>query len=117
MKKIQSKKPVMFKIPPPTMSDNDFRWMLEGIMIHRRNLINYGTPFREEPNSKIIKERKEELDQQIDECNAKIKELEETKERYNQLLRTIYEEESRLKDEQKKRVIRAGTPSNFAQGR
>ena len=114
---MKSKKPVMFKIPTPVMSDNDFRWMLEGIMIHRRNLINYGTPFREEPNTQQIKERKEVLDQQIEEFNAKIKELEDTKERYNQLLRTIYEEESRLKDEQKKRINRAGTPSTYMQGR
>lgn len=113
----KSKKPVMFKTPQPVMSDKDFRLMLEGIMIHRQNLIQYGTPFPEEPNSEVIKERKVELDQQIEECQAKIKELEDTKERYNRLLRTIYEEESRLKDEQKKRVNRAGTPSTYMQGR
>ena len=107
----------MYKIPIPTMTDQEFRWMLEGIMIHRTNLITYGTPFREEPNTQQKKEKKEALEQKIEKCKEKIKELEDTKERYNQLLRTIYEEDSRLKEEQKKKINRAGTPSNYMQGR
>jgi len=79
--------------------------MLEGVLRHRDNLIRYGTPFPpEQPNSEQIAQRKNELDAQINECKAKIKDLEDSKERYNLLLRTIHEEESRVKDEQKKRT-------------
>jgi hypothetical protein len=96
------RKPVVFKIQKPIMSDNDFRQMLEGVMAHRENLVRFGTPYPpEEPNSEFVEQRKHELDTQIAECKAKIKELEDAKERYGQLLRVIYEEESRLKEEQR----------------
>jgi hypothetical protein len=98
------RKPVVFKIQPPVMSDTDFRLMLEGVMIHRENLVRYGTPFPpEKPNSELVEQHKHELDEQIAECKAKIRELELAKERYGQLLRVIYEEESRIKDEQRSR--------------
>jgi hypothetical protein len=97
-------KPVIFKIQKPVMSDADFQQMLEGIMAHRENLLRFGTPYPpERPNPELIEQRKSQLDTQIQECKAKIQELEETKERYGQLLRVIYEEESRIKEEQRSR--------------
>ena len=101
---MKSKKPVIYKITPPVMSDQDFQMMLEGVMTHRENLIMYGTPFPpERQNSELAEQRKAELDEQIKICKAKIKDLEESRERYNQLLRVIYEEESRIKEEQRNR--------------
>ncbi|KAK8897025.1 hypothetical protein M9Y10_014957 [Tritrichomonas musculus] len=101
---MKSKKPIIFKITQPVMSDKDFRQMLEGVMSHRDNLIRYGTPFPpEQPDIELVEQRKKELDSQIQECKAKIKELEDAKERYGQLLRVIYEEECRIKEEQKNR--------------
>lgn len=86
------------------MSDSDFRQMLEGVMMHRENLVRYGTPFPpEKPTSELVEQRKKELDDQITEVKNKIKELEDTKERYSQLLRVIYEAESRNKEEQRSR--------------
>ncbi|KAH0789153.1 hypothetical protein GPJ56_006906 [Histomonas meleagridis] len=99
---MKSKKPIIFKVQHPVMSDNDFRQMLEGIMMHRDNFIRHGSPFPpEQPALEIIEERKRELEAQIAECKARIKELEESKERYGQLLRVIFEEESRVKEEQR----------------
>lgn len=101
---MKSKKPTIYKIQPPLMSDNDFRFMLEGIMAHRDNLVIYGSPLSpEKPDAEFQEQRKRELEQQINECKEKIKELEDSKERYAQLLRVIYEEESRVKEEQKSR--------------
>jgi hypothetical protein len=98
------RKPVVFKIQKPVMSDTDFRQMLEGVMAHRENLVRFGTPYPpEQPNSELVEQRKHELDSQIADCKARIKELEEAKERYGQLLRVIYEEESRLKEEHRHR--------------
>jgi DNA-binding transcriptional MerR regulator len=98
------RKPVIFKIQKPVMSDTDFRQMLEGVMAHRENLVRFGTPYPpEQPNSELVEQRKHELDAQIAECKAKIKELEDAKERYGQLLRVIYEEESRIKEDQRLR--------------
>jgi hypothetical protein len=78
--------------------------MLEGVMMHRENLVRYGTPFPpEKPNSELVEQRKHELDAQIAECKAKIKELEDAKDRYGLLLRVIYDEESRIKNEQRSR--------------
>ena len=107
------RKPVQFKIQQPVISEVNFRQMLEGVMVHRENLVRYGTPFApEKPNSELVEQRKHELDEQIAICQAKIKELEATKERYNQLLRVIYEEESRLKEEQKSRAGRLDAGSD-----
>ena len=104
MKGNKSKKPISFKIEQPQMSDQEFRQMLEGVMMHRENLVRYGTPFApEKPNSELVEQRKHELDEQIKECRAKIEELEKTKERYHQLLRVIYEDEGRIKEEQRSR--------------
>lgn len=101
---MKSKKPVIYKITSPVMTDQDFQSMLNGVMAHRDNLIRHGTPFPpEKPDSELAKQRKAELDDQIKACQAKIKELEEARERYNQLLRVIYEEESRVKEEQRNR--------------
>jgi len=98
------RKAATFKIQPPVMSDSDFRQLLEGVMVHRENLVRYGTPFApEKPSSELIERRKDELDEQIAECQMKITELEATKERYHRLLRVIYEEEGRIKDEQRAR--------------
>lgn len=116
---MKNRKQIVFKIQSPIMSDHDFRQMLEGVMVHRENLIKYGTPYPPEaPDSEKMKQRKAELDAKIAEYQAKIQELDDTKERYNQLLRTIYEEESRIKDEQKKCLLnRSETPSNYLQGK
>ena len=96
------RKAVQFKIERPAMSEGDFRLMLEGVMTHRENLVRYGTPFApEKPDSELVEQRKHDLDAEIAECRAKIEELEDTKERYHQLLRVIYEEESRIKEEQR----------------
>jgi DNA repair exonuclease SbcCD ATPase subunit len=101
---MRHKKPVVYKIQKPIMSDADFRQILEGILAHRENLLRFGTPYPpERTDSALVGQRMSELDSQIEECKAKIKELEETKERYEQLLRVIYEEESRIKDEQRAR--------------
>ena len=98
---------MLFKIQQPVMSEVNFRKMLEGVMVHRENLVRYGTPFApEKPNSELVEQRKHELDEQIAICQAKIKELEATKERYQQLLKVIYEEESRIKEEQRARTVR-----------
>ena len=115
---MKNRKPTQYKIPYPVMSDRDFRKMLEGVLYHRENLIRYGTPFPpEQPNSEKIAQRKSELDTQINDCKAKIKLLEDEKERYNLLLRTIYEEESRVKDEQKKKTnsVRTDGPNSYLQ--
>lgn len=101
---MKSKKPTIYKIQPPLMSDSDFRFILEGIMAHRDNIVRYGSPLPpEKPDVELQEQRKREIDQQIIECKEKIKELEDSKERYVQLLRVIYEEESRVKEEQKSR--------------
>ena len=103
-KKMKSKKPTIYRIQQPVMSDNDFRFMLEGIMSHRDNLVRYGTPLPpEKPDVELQEQRKRELEKQISECKGKIKDLEDSKERYTQLLRVIYEEESRVKEEQRNR--------------
>ena len=101
---MKSKKPTIYKIQPPIMSDNDFRFILEGIMAHRDNIVRYGSPLPpKNPDVELQEQRKRELEHQIVDCKEKIKELEDSKERYTQLLRVIYEEESRVKEEQKTR--------------
>ncbi|KAK8894304.1 hypothetical protein M9Y10_022739 [Tritrichomonas musculus] len=101
---MKSKKPTIYRIEQPVMNDIDFKFMLEGIMAHRDNLVRYGTPLPpEKPDVELQEQRKRELEQQISECKEKIKELEDSKERYAQLLRVIYEEESRAKEEQRNR--------------
>lgn len=95
------RKPVQYKLPMPVVKTDDFSEMLQGVMRHRENLVKFGTPFApEKPDSELVEQRKHQLDGQIAECQAKIKQLEDTKERYHQLLRVIYEEEDRVKREQ-----------------
>lgn len=103
------RKAILFKIEPPVMSDSDFRQMLEGVMLHRENLVRYGTPFApEKPDSEVVERRNHELDAQIAQSQEKIKELEKTKDTYGQLLRVIYEEESHIKEEQRARSANRG---------
>jgi hypothetical protein len=104
---MKPRKLVVYKIQKPTMSDSDFQQILDGVMSHRENLLRFGTPYPPgRPDSALVEQRKAELNSQIEKCRAKIKELEETKERCGQLLRVIYEEESRIKDEQGSRYSR-----------
>lgn len=116
--KMKSKRAYQYKVQHPMMNDASFRQLVKGVMAYRQNLIERGTPYPpEEPNSEKVAQHKKELDKRIQESQAEIKKLEDMKERYNQLLRTIYEEESRMKDEQKKRTnARPETPSSYLQG-
>ena len=111
---MKSKKPIVFKVQHPVMSDNDFRQLLEGIIVQRDNLIRYGTPYPpNHPDGEVAEQRKRELDEQIAEYKNKIKKLEEEKAGYEQLLRIIFEEEGRVKDEQ--RHHKTGNTSNYMQ--
>jgi hypothetical protein len=51
------RKPNIFKIQKPVMSDTDFRQMLEGVMAHRENLVRFGTPYPpEQPHSELVEQ-------------------------------------------------------------
>lgn len=112
---MKSKKPINFKLDQPVMIDVDFKQMLDGVMMHRNNLLQYGSPFPPEKlDSALAESRKQDLDDQIAKCKMKIKELEDAKEKYLQLLRVISEEECRIKEEQKSRnQLRSEIQNNY----
>ena len=92
---MKNRKTAQYRIDLTVFSDSDLKAMIEKIITHRENLIKYGSPYPPEDESEeSAAMHKEIIDQKIAECKRRIKDLDETRERYQSLLKVVYAEEA-----------------------
>lgn len=114
---MKKKNNLQYKIQNPTITDRDFKLLIEGIIAQRQYFLDTGSPYPlEEQNSKKDENRKQELNEEIEKCKNRIKELENTREIYKNLLNSITNEENKVKSEQKnKHMSKSETSTTFVQ--
>lgn len=68
---------IRYKIQNPVMSDRELRFLIEGIIVQRENLVKTGSPYPPmQEDREADEQRKRELYNKIEQCQNKIKELE-----------------------------------------